>query len=119
MSLHLFPAAIYQQRRTRLRTLLRERFDAERWMDWQQTTLNGAGGPAFVQWIRVPAERRDTAAIAACLICSGVSKSGSPAPSPITSLPAAFSSAALAVTASVGEGFTFERREAMKLVIGF
>jgi len=43
----------------------RERFDAERWMDWQQTTLNGAGGPAFVQWIRVPAERRDAAVIAA------------------------------------------------------
>ena len=28
--------------------------------------------------------------IAACLILSGVSKSGSPAPSPITSFPAAF-----------------------------
>jgi glutathione S-transferase len=40
------------------------RFDAERWMDWQQTTLNRAGGPAFVQWIRTPAEQRDTNAIA-------------------------------------------------------
>ncbi len=38
---------------------LQERFDAERWMDWQQTTLNRASGPAFVQWIRTPAERRD------------------------------------------------------------
>jgi glutathione S-transferase len=37
---------------------LRERFDAERWMDWQQTTLNNAGRDAFVQLIRVaPADR--------------------------------------------------------------
>jgi glutathione S-transferase len=40
------------------------RFDAERWMDWQQTTLNPAGRTAFVQWIRTPAERRDAARIA-------------------------------------------------------
>ena len=44
---------------------LPERFDAERWMDWQQTTLNRASGPAFVQWVRTPAERRDAAAIEA------------------------------------------------------
>jgi glutathione S-transferase len=43
---------------------LKERFDAERWMDWQQTTLNRASGPAFVQWIRTPVERRDAQAIA-------------------------------------------------------
>lgn len=35
------------------------RFDAERWMDWQQTTLNPAGRNAFIQWIRTPPERRD------------------------------------------------------------
>jgi len=40
------------------------RFDAERWMDWQQTTLNPAGRDAFVQWIRTPAERRDAEVIA-------------------------------------------------------
>ncbi len=40
------------------------RFDAERWMDWQQTTLNRASGQAFVQWIRTPAERRNMQAIA-------------------------------------------------------
>jgi glutathione S-transferase len=40
------------------------RFNAERWMDWQQTTLNPAGRAAFVQWIRTPADRRDQAAIA-------------------------------------------------------
>ena len=44
---------------------LRQRADAERWMDWQQTTLNRASGPAFVQWIRTPADRRDHAVIAA------------------------------------------------------
>ena len=44
------------------------------------------------------------ALMAACLICSGVSKSGSPAPRPTMSLPAARMAAALAVTAKVGEG---------------
>ena len=44
---------------------LAERFDAERWMDWQQTTLNGAGREAFIQWIRTPAEKRDAKLIAA------------------------------------------------------
>jgi len=43
---------------------LAQRFDAERWMDWQQTTLNRAGGQAFVQWIRTPAEQRKLQAIA-------------------------------------------------------
>ncbi|WP_439521009.1 glutathione S-transferase family protein [Hydrogenophaga sp.] len=43
---------------------LKARFNAERWMDWQQTTLNRASGPAFVQWIRTPVERRDAQAIA-------------------------------------------------------
>ena len=43
---------------------LTARFDAERWMDWQQTTLNPAGRDAFWQWIRTPAERRDAAAAA-------------------------------------------------------
>ena len=37
---------------------LRTRFDAERWMDWQQTTLNPAGRNAFVQLLRTPAEKR-------------------------------------------------------------
>ena len=41
------------------------RFDAERWMDWQQTTLNKVSGGAFLQWVRVPAAERDAAAIAA------------------------------------------------------
>ena len=40
------------------------RFDAERWMDWQQTTLNPAGRAAFMQWIRTPADQRNPSAIA-------------------------------------------------------
>ena len=40
------------------------RFDAERWMDWQQTTLNAAGRHAFLQLFRTPAELRDDAVIA-------------------------------------------------------
>ena len=43
---------------------LQQRFDAERWMDWQQTTFNGAGREAFIQFIRTPAERRDAGKIA-------------------------------------------------------
>ena len=45
------------------------------------------------------------ASIAASLMLSGVSKSGSPAPNPITSFPAALNSLALEVTAIVGDGF--------------
>ena len=41
---------------------LAARFDAERWMDWQQTTLNPASRDAFMQWVRTPADRRDAAA---------------------------------------------------------
>ncbi|AMM26777.1 glutathione S-transferase [Variovorax sp. PAMC 28711] len=44
--------------------MLAERFDAERWMDWQQTTLNPAGRDAFMQWVRVPAAERNDATIA-------------------------------------------------------
>jgi len=43
---------------------LPERFAAEQWMDWQQTTFNPAGRSAFIQWIRTPAEQRNPALIA-------------------------------------------------------
>ena len=43
----------------------RERFDAERWMDWQQTTFNPASRPGFWQLIRTAPEQRDPAALAA------------------------------------------------------
>ena len=43
---------------------LTQRFNAERWMDWQQTTFNPASGPAFHQLIRTPEAQRDPAIIA-------------------------------------------------------
>lgn len=46
---------------------LRARFEAERWMDWQQTTLNPASRDAFWQLIRTPAERRSQQAITASI----------------------------------------------------
>ena len=39
---------------------LEARFDAERWMDWQQTTFNRAGGQAFVQLVRTAPELRNS-----------------------------------------------------------
>ena len=46
------------------------RFDAERWMDWQQTMLNRASRDAFVQWVRTPPAERDPALIAASVYAS-------------------------------------------------
>jgi glutathione S-transferase len=43
---------------------LRARFDAERWMDWQQTSLNPAGRDAFLQLVRTPAAQQEPALIA-------------------------------------------------------
>ena len=37
---------------------LAPRFDAERWMDWQQTTFNPAGRGAFVQLMRTPPDKQ-------------------------------------------------------------
>ncbi|MCY1167061.1 Glutathione S-transferase GstB [compost metagenome] len=45
-------------------TDLRERFDAERWMEWQQTAVNPASRPGFWQLIRTPAGQRDMAQVA-------------------------------------------------------
>ena len=44
-------------------TGLRERFDAERWMDWQQTSMSPATRPGFWQLVRTPAEQRNAAII--------------------------------------------------------
>jgi glutathione S-transferase len=44
---------------------LAARFDAERWMDWQQTTLNRVSAGAFIQWIRTSPSERKTEVIAA------------------------------------------------------
>ena len=56
------------------------------------------------------------ALIAACLMLSGVSKSGSPAPSPIMSRPACLSARALSVTAMVGDGLMRFKVSARKAI---
>jgi glutathione S-transferase len=43
---------------------LRARFDAERWMDWQQTTPNPAGRNAFWHLMRLPPEKRNDELVA-------------------------------------------------------
>lgn len=43
----------------------RMRAEADRAMDWQQTTLNAALSPAFLHMYRLPADKRDEAVIAA------------------------------------------------------
>src|SRR3954466_8559435 len=67
-------------------------------MAWRRGSMPGVGAyfvfPPF------------SAAMHASLMCSGVSKSGSPAAKPQTSSPAACRALALASTASVGEGET-------------
>src|SRR5579863_5243239 len=68
-----------------------------------------AGVPATAVYLVSP---RSMAALAAALILSGVSKSGSPAPSPMTFRPCALRSAAFWVTAMVGDGLISDRRAA-------
>jgi glutathione S-transferase len=41
----------------------KQRFDAERWMDWQQSELNRASGPPFVQMFRTAPEQRNLALV--------------------------------------------------------
>lgn len=45
-------------------TDLQERFDAERWMEWQQTSVNPASRNGFWHLIRLPADQRDSAIVA-------------------------------------------------------
>ena len=45
-------------------TDLQQRFDAERWMEWQQTTVNPASRNGFWHLIRLPAEQGDPALVA-------------------------------------------------------
>src|SRR5271163_3690741 len=62
-----------------------------------------SGMPSTAVYLVLPASM---AWIAASLMLAGVSKSGSPAPRPMTLRPAAFSARALSVTAMVADGFT-------------
>ena len=71
------------------------------------TALRSWGVPSTWVYLVAPAS---SAFLAASLMCTGVSKSGSPAPKLTTSMPLAFSSAALAETFRVMEGsITFNR----------
>src|SRR5215472_8710646 len=60
---------------------------------------------------------RSIALIAACLMLSGVSKSGSPTESEITSRPLALRSRAFCVIAMVADGLTRERTSARKAIL--
>src|SRR5436309_12994407 len=59
------------------------------------------------------------ASIAAALMCSGVSKSGSPAPKPHTSMPSAFIAFALLSIESVSEGVSWAARSEISMSILF
>src|SRR5262249_44153925 len=67
------------------------------------TALRSGTVPSTSVYLVAPAS---SAFLAASLMCTGVSKSGSPAPKLTTSIPSALSLAALAETASVGDGST-------------
>src|SRR5437588_12691530 len=56
-----------------------------------------------------------SAAMAAALICSGVSKSGSPAPKPQTSRPSAFIAFALLSIDNVSDGLSFAARSEISI----
>src|SRR5947207_13533233 len=58
------------------------------------------------------------ASMAAFFICSGVSKSGSPAPKPQTSMPSAFMALALLSIESVSEGVSWAARSEISMAIG-
>src|ERR1700735_3804287 len=75
----------------------------------------GFGMPSTAVCLVLPAS---IAWIAASLTLAGVSKSGSPAPSPMTLRPAAFNSRALSVTAIVADGFTRSSAADRKDIIG-
>src|ERR1700719_1367304 len=59
------------------------------------------------------------ASIAAALMCSGVSKSGSPAPKPHTSIPSAFIAFALLSIESVSEGVSWAARSEISMSVLF
>jgi len=49
----------------------RDYADADRWMDWQQTTAGPAFGPIFQGLVRTPADKRDMNAIGAAVKRTG------------------------------------------------
>src|SRR5215510_7383394 len=80
-------------------------------------SFNSAMPSTFVYFEALPLSIAFTAA---CLILSGVSKSGSPAPRPITLRPASLSARALSVTAMVADGlmrFSWSARKAIEILL--
>src|SRR5690348_6236683 len=59
------------------------------------------------------------ASIAALLMCSGVSKSGSPAPKPQTSMPSAFMAFALLSIESVSDGVSWAARSEISMLVSY
>lgn len=51
---------------------LQERFNAERWMDWQQTTFSPSGRDAFWQLIRIPGPEQDVKKIEASIASTNI-----------------------------------------------
>ena len=80
-------------------------------LNFSEIAFLSAGVPSTAVYLVSPAS---IARLAASLMFCGVSKSGSPALKPITSLPAAFSSFALSDMAMVGDGLMRCMRSAMK-----
>src|SRR2546430_17647999 len=74
-----------------------------------------SGSPALGVYFVNPAS---SAAIAACLMCSGVSKPGSPAPKPHTSMPSAFIALALLSIERVREGDDWQARAEVSMAVG-
>src|ERR1700761_5827770 len=72
------------------------------------TAWRSSGMPELGVYLVKPASRD---AIAAALMCSGVSKSGSPAPKPQTSIPSDFIALALLSIERVREGVKLEALE--------
>ena len=83
-------------------------------LNFAATARRSAGVPATSVYFVSPASM---AAIAARLICAGVSKSGSPAERLMMSRPAAFSCRALVEMAMVWLGLTRSNRVAIKGMI--
>jgi hypothetical protein len=73
-----------------------------------------SGMPALGVYLVKPASN---ASIAAFLMCSGVSKSGSPAPKPHTSMPSAFMALALLSIERVSEGVSWAARSEISMVV--
>src|SRR5205823_14571563 len=71
--------------------------------------------PALGVYLVKPASN---ASIAAFFMCSGVSKSGSPAPKPHTSMPSAFMALALLSIERVSEGVSCAERSEISMAVG-